>query len=180
MLRFVYYFCMILLMACSFAIVSYYPDGISIIWGNKIYQTSTFVVLLIAYLFLLALMVIFSVSRFFLSFPSILVQMFRKRTYDKECQTLCTSIISIAAQNIPLARKMFSQISQGHISHNKSLVNMLEVQINLADKQYNVAREKLEMMLHISSTREFAIYTLYLESRRIGDLKSAQRYAKKL
>ncbi|XCD90732.1 heme biosynthesis HemY N-terminal domain-containing protein [Candidatus Liberibacter asiaticus] len=136
-------------------------------------------ILSILYFFLFAWILLFAVSRFFLSCPAMLFHMLHKRNYDKGYKALYTGLMSIAAHNIPLARKMHSYVSQQHTFHNEYLVYLLEVQIALAERQYNIAHEKLEMMLQIPATREFAVYSLYFESCRIGDLNSAQRYATK-
>ncbi|KJZ81414.1 heme biosynthesis protein HemY [Candidatus Liberibacter solanacearum] len=179
MLRLIYYCCIIFFMICSFIAISYYPDDIYVTWGNRIYQTSPFVMLSIVYILIFTFMLISKISRFFLSCPSTIAHIFHKRNYAKGYKELSAGLISITAQNIPLARKMFSYLSHRHIFHNESLFHLLEAQIALSEKKHHIAREKFEMMLQIPETREFAIYNLYCESYRIGDLKSAQCYAKK-
>ncbi|MEG8099121.1 heme biosynthesis protein HemY [Candidatus Liberibacter brunswickensis] len=177
MMRLIYCFCIVFLIACSFIIIACYPDDISVIWGNRIYKTNPFVMLSIFYFLIFAFILISNISRFFLSFPSIILNTFQKHNSEKGYKSLYKGLISIAAQNVPLARKMFSYISKHHVFNKEPLAHMLEVQVALADKQYNVVHEKLGMMLNIPLTKEFAIYHLYLESFRRSDFKSAKHYA---
>ncbi|MBY7649974.1 MAG: heme biosynthesis protein HemY [Candidatus Liberibacter europaeus] len=180
MIRFICYICLILFVIYSFINVYYFSSrDISIILGNHVYQTSSIMALSLIYVLLLAVILIISVLRFFFSCPSILMKIFHKYSHNKKYSALSTGLIALAAQDIVLARKMSSAVSNKISPDNESLIHLLESQIALADEQHFTAREKFETMLKIPETQELALYGLYHDSCRIGDLKSAKYYAEK-
>ncbi|AHA28129.1 heme biosynthesis protein HemY [Candidatus Liberibacter americanus] len=177
MLRITYYFCIIFIVISSLITASYYSKDISIILGNQVYQTSSIVALSFVYVLLFALTFILAILRFFFDCPHAIVRVFNKHNYNKGYNDLSTGLIALAAKNKVLARKIASNISSKINPTTEPLVLLLESQLAIADHQHLVALEKFEMMLKIPATKEFALYGLYNESCRIGDLKSAKYYA---
>ena len=172
MIRVLLYFVVLALLAAGGVWLIHHPGHVTLDWFGAVVTTSA-ALLVIAVA--LAAIVIWSVIRFVLGFPSFVAVFARQRRREKGYAALSRGLIAVGAGDARTAGKAATQANR-HL-RNDPLAIMLRAQSAHMNGDDDTARYAFETLAQRDDTRVLGLRGLHAEATRRGDDEAARHFA---
>ncbi|MDF2118100.1 heme biosynthesis HemY N-terminal domain-containing protein [Roseiarcaceae bacterium H3SJ34-1] len=151
------------------------PGDITIHWGSQIYEPRPIVALGILLAATFALMILWSVLRFFLRIPTLASIAMRLRRRNKGYEALSQGMIAAGAGDVSTATRAARQAEKA--LGDDPLALLLKAQAAQISGDNVTAETTFKRMAELPATRLFGLRGLYAEARRRGDDAAAHAFA---
>jgi len=151
------------------------PGDITIHWGSHIYEPRPIVALGLLLAATLALMVLWSLLRFFLRIPTLATIAMRLRRRNKGYEALSQGMIAAGAGDVSTATRAARQAEKALGDDPMAL--LLKAQAAQISGDNATAELTFRRMAELPATKLFGLRGLYAEARRRGDDASAYAFA---
>jgi HemY protein len=177
MIKLLWYFLLLVLMAMGFAWLADRPGSIDITWLGREIHLSVAVAIVGGLIALVALSFLWSLLRRLLRSPTAAREFLRFRKSRKGYEALSKGIIAAGAGDAQAAAKHAA--TAGNALSDEPLVNILAAQAAQLKGNKDDVRRIFEDMAKSPDTELFGLRGLFSEARNSGDLVAALKHAEK-
>ncbi len=172
MIRVVAYLVVLAILAYCGVWLIHHPGHVTLDWfGMAVSTSAALLVIAIA----LAAIIVWTVVRFVLGFPSFLAVFARQRRREKGYAALSRGLIAVGAGDARTAERASSQASR-HL-RNDPLAIMLRAQAAHMNDDGGEARAAFEALAQRDDTRVLGLRGLHAEAARRGDEEASRQFA---
>ena len=172
MIRVVAYLVVLAILAYCGVWLIHHPGHVTLDWfGMAVSTSAALLVIAIA----LAAIIVWTVVRFVLGFPSFLAVFARQRRREKGYAALSRGLIAVGAGDARTAERASSQASR-HL-RNDPLAIMLRAQAAHMNDEGGEARAAFEALAQRDDTRVLGLRGLHAEAARRGDEEASRQFA---
>jgi HemY protein len=175
MIRIVLFLIALALVAAGFAWFADRPGDIVLTWQGYRIETSLMVALVAAILFVVLVLVLWSIARATWRTPENVSFFFRHRRAMKGYQAITRGLIAIGAGDRKLARR--SADDAGRLAPGDPLALLLEAQAAQMSGDRAGAERAFRAMTRRDETRLLGLRGLYIEAQRANDHATARKVA---
>lgn len=175
MIRVLFFFALMFVLALGFAWMTDLPGTIAISWNGYVWEQPPVVVALVAGVGLVAFLLIVWVIRVILKSPKIASRFFQRRRKDKGYTALSQGLIALGTGNAKLARRHGLEADK-LLSDEPATRLLLAQTAQLAGKD-DEARQRFEAMLEDPETKALGLHGLFVEAERHKEPVAARHYA---
>jgi HemY protein len=177
MIKLLWRFLLLVLLAVGFAWLADRPGSIDIVWLGRKIHLSVAVAIVAGVIGLVALSFLWSALRRLLRSPTATREYFRFRKHRKGYEALSKGIIAAGAGDAQAAARHAA--TAGNALSDEPLVNILAAQAAQLKGNKDDVRRIFENMAKSPDTELFGLRGLFSEARNSGDLVAALKHAEK-
>jgi HemY protein len=177
MLKLLWRFSLLVLLALAFAWLADRPGSVSIKWLGRDIQMSVVVAVAIVLVALVALLFLWNMVRRLWRSPTAAREFFRFRKHRKGYEALSKGIIAAGAGDALAASRHAA--TAGNALSDEPLVNVLAAQAAQLKGDKESVRRVFEEMAKSPETEVFGLRGLFVEARNSGDLVAALKHAER-
>lgn len=177
MIRILFYLAIVFALAGGFAWLADRPGEMVVTFGGYQYQVSLMVAAVTVTAIVVAVMLLWWLTKSLWNSPYAIARHFRARRRDRGYQALSTGMIAAGAGDAALARRKNKEAAKLIRSDQEPLIHLLDAHAALLEGDHDGARLKFEAMLDDPEMRLLGLRGLYLEAERLGDRAAARHYA---
>lgn len=177
MIKLLWRFFLLVLLAAGFAWIADHPGTVAIRWQGRLIDTSVFVAVVLAVLAVVAIWFLWSLFRRLWSSPQAVGRYWAFRKNRKGYDSLSRGIIAAGAGDATAAAKHAA--IAGNALSDEPLVNVLAAQAAQLKGDRAAVKRIFEAMTKSPDTEALGLRGLFSEARQSGDVAAARRHAER-